>query len=185
MPDVRLVQNTLFPKYSVTIDWSLLADGTLDETQALATAVIVALGTDRRRSRATSCPIRIRMIGGWWGDSTRGDLGRLADRHAAVDLRRDKIAVRRAKAPPWCRSRAIHPGSHPAVPRPPHWTRMFVEATRVDRAHRCFRAHLSRPRVEIELRCQFSGAADRRRRRLRHRASHQPALGDLGARRSL
>src|SRR5215831_14358749 len=50
MPDIRLVQNTnfLFPyaKSTVSVDWLLLDDGSLDETQALATAVIVALGTD-------------------------------------------------------------------------------------------------------------------------------------------
>ena len=54
MPDVRLVQQGTFPyQTDVSVDWLLLNDGTLDESQALATAVIVALGTDRR---------------GWWGD---------------------------------------------------------------------------------------------------------------------
>src|ERR1700751_5360082 len=46
VPDIRLVQNNVFPKYSVTVDWLLLSNGTLDDTQALATAVIVALGTN-------------------------------------------------------------------------------------------------------------------------------------------
>ena len=46
VPDIRLIQNNLFPKYSVTLDWSLLPDGTLDDTRALATSVCVALGTN-------------------------------------------------------------------------------------------------------------------------------------------
>ena len=69
MPDIRLVQNTLFPKYSVTEDWSLLLDGTLDETQALATAVCVALGTNRLAGPDDELPdpdSTDRM--GWWGD---------------------------------------------------------------------------------------------------------------------
>ena len=69
MPDVRLVQNTLFPKYSVTVDWSLLSDGTLDETQALATAVIVALGTDRLADPDDILPDPDSTDrAGWWGD---------------------------------------------------------------------------------------------------------------------
>lgn len=69
MPDIRLVQDPRFPLYAVPSDWSLLSDGTLDEDQALATAVIVALGTDR-----LSSPDDIRPDpdstdrAGWWGD---------------------------------------------------------------------------------------------------------------------
>jgi phage gp46-like protein len=69
MPDIRIIQNTLFPKYSVTCDWNLLADGTLDDTQALATAVIVALGTDALADVDDILPdpnSTDRM--GWWGD---------------------------------------------------------------------------------------------------------------------
>lgn len=67
--DIRDVQNNLFPKYSVTIDWQLLGDGTLDESQALATAVVVALGTnslagvDDRLPDPDSTDRQ-----GWWGD---------------------------------------------------------------------------------------------------------------------
>ena len=69
MPDIRLLQNTLFPKYSVSVDWSLLSDGTLDETQALATAVIVALGTDRLAERSDILPDPDSTDrAGWWGD---------------------------------------------------------------------------------------------------------------------
>src|SRR4051794_3122467 len=72
MPDIRLVQNSLFPNapaYAVTMDWLLMNDGTLDTTQALATAVIVALGTD-----ALASPTDLlndpdsNDRAGWWGN---------------------------------------------------------------------------------------------------------------------
>jgi len=69
MPDIRLVQNTTFPKYAVTVDWLLLDDGTLDATQALATAVIVALGTDRLADPEDILPDPDSTDRrGWWGD---------------------------------------------------------------------------------------------------------------------
>lgn len=68
-PDVRLVQNTLFPNYSVTVDWRLLDDGTLDETQALATSIVVALGTNSLASPSDPLPSPDSTDrGGWWGD---------------------------------------------------------------------------------------------------------------------
>jgi phage gp46-like protein len=73
MPDIRIVQNTFFPKYSVTCDWNLLADGSLDETEALATAVIVALGTDSLAATSDILPDPDSTDrAGWWGnlDST-------------------------------------------------------------------------------------------------------------------
>jgi len=69
VPDVRLVQNNIFPKYSVTLDWQLLDDGTLDDTQALCTAVCVALGTNALADVDDRLPdpdSTDRM--GWWGD---------------------------------------------------------------------------------------------------------------------
>ena len=67
--DVRLVQNTFFPKYGVTMDWSLRADGTLDDTQALCTAVVVALGTDRLADVEDILPDPDSTDRrGWWGD---------------------------------------------------------------------------------------------------------------------
>jgi phage gp46-like protein len=69
VPDIRLVQNTLFPNYSVTVDWLLLPNGTLDDTQALATAIVVALGTNALASINDDLPDPDsvdRM--GWWGD---------------------------------------------------------------------------------------------------------------------
>jgi phage gp46-like protein len=71
--DIRLVQNTnfLFPyaKSTVSVDWLLLDDGTLDETQALATAVIVALGTDALADPSDILPDPDSTDRrGWWGN---------------------------------------------------------------------------------------------------------------------
>jgi phage gp46-like protein len=75
MPDIRLVQDPRWPKYSVTVDWSLLPDGTLDDTQALASAVIVALGTDALAAPDDILPDPDSTDrAGWWGDLDAGDL---------------------------------------------------------------------------------------------------------------
>lgn len=68
--DIRLVQNTIFPGRGVVqIDWLLLGDGTLDSTQELATAVIVALGTDRLAEVGDRLPDPDETDRrGWWGD---------------------------------------------------------------------------------------------------------------------
>lgn len=67
--DTRLVQNTFFPQYSVSVDFALLDDRSLDERQALATAVIIALGTDRLAERNDVLPDPDSTDrGGWWGD---------------------------------------------------------------------------------------------------------------------
>jgi phage gp46-like protein len=69
VPDIRLVQDTSWPRYSINVDWSLLSDGTLDDTQALATAVIVALGTDRLANVGDILPNPDSSDrAGWWGD---------------------------------------------------------------------------------------------------------------------
>lgn len=70
MPDVRLVQHGEFPyQTEVSVDWLLQNDGTLDETQALATAVIVALGTDRLAERDDILPDPDSTDRrGWWAD---------------------------------------------------------------------------------------------------------------------
>jgi phage gp46-like protein len=72
VPDIRVVQNVEFPNhphYSVTTDWGLLTNGTLDERDALATAVVVALGTDSLASRDDILPDPDSTDrAGWWGD---------------------------------------------------------------------------------------------------------------------
>jgi phage gp46-like protein len=70
MPDVRLVQRTDFPyRTEVSVDWLLLSDGTLDDIDALATAVIVALGTDRLANPDDELPDPDSTDRrGWWGD---------------------------------------------------------------------------------------------------------------------
>jgi phage gp46-like protein len=76
MPDIRLVQQPeAFPRYSIPIDWLLLDDGTLDDTQALATAVIVALGTDRLADPDDILPDPDSTDrAGWWGDMDAAEL---------------------------------------------------------------------------------------------------------------
>jgi phage gp46-like protein len=67
--DIRTVQNNEFPAYSVTIDWQLLSDGELDDSMALATAVMVALGTDALADVTDRLPDPDSTNReGWWGD---------------------------------------------------------------------------------------------------------------------
>jgi phage gp46-like protein len=70
MGDIRLVQQSVFPyQTEVSADWMLLSDGTLDDTQALATAVIVALGTDHLADENDILPDPDSTDRkGWWGD---------------------------------------------------------------------------------------------------------------------
>jgi phage gp46-like protein len=76
MPDIRLIQSPeAFPKYSIPIDWLLRDDGTLDDSQALATAVIVALGTDRLAGPDDILPDPDSTDrAGWWGDMDAEEL---------------------------------------------------------------------------------------------------------------
>jgi phage gp46-like protein len=76
LPDIRLVQQPdAFPRYSIPIDWLLLDDGTLDDTQALATAVIVALGTDKLAGPDDILPDPDSTDrAGWWGDMDAEEL---------------------------------------------------------------------------------------------------------------
>jgi phage gp46-like protein len=68
-PDIRLVQNAIFPRYSVTLDWQLLPNGTLDDTQALATAICIALGTNALADDNDTLPDPDSTNRcGWWGD---------------------------------------------------------------------------------------------------------------------
>lgn len=68
-PDIRIVQNNAFPAYSVQLDWSLLVDGSLDDSRALATAVAVALGTNAQASTEDVLPDPDSADRqGWWGD---------------------------------------------------------------------------------------------------------------------
>jgi phage gp46-like protein len=76
MPDIRLVQSPqTFPRYQIPIDWWLLDDGTLDDSQALASAVIVALGTDRLAGPDDILPDPDSTDrAGWWGDMDAAEL---------------------------------------------------------------------------------------------------------------
>ncbi len=77
MPDIRLYQAVTLQ--SVTIDWLTAPVTGIDETQALATAVMVALNTDRRAldddvlpqiPQGDEPPDRR----GWWGDLDAGTI---------------------------------------------------------------------------------------------------------------
>jgi len=69
MPDIRLIQDTRWPRHSISVDWLLRSDGTLDDDQALATAVIASLGTDRLATPDDILPDPDSTDrAGWWGD---------------------------------------------------------------------------------------------------------------------
>lgn len=156
MPDIRLVQNTEFPKYSVTVDWSLLADGTLDDTQALATAVVVALGTDRLADVGDLLPDPDDTDRrGWWGDFDSEEIwdGWPIGSRLWL-LQREKIAGSGAqRGPTTVRvEHYIYEAIQPFLDRR-IGSQLFVEATRngasrIDALVRIYRG----PTLEIELR---------------------------------
>ena len=156
MPDIRLVQNTEFPKYSVTVDWSLLADGTLDDTQALATAVAVALGTDRLAEPGDLLPDPDDTDRrGWWGDLDAEEIWDGWPIGSRLwTLQRDKITGSGAQRGPTT-VRVEHyiiEAVQPFLDRR-YGSHLFVEATRagdsrIDALVRIYRG----PDLEIELR---------------------------------
>jgi phage gp46-like protein len=70
MTDIRLKENvTDLPVVAVSFDWLMTPLGTFDTTQELATAVIVALGTDRLANMDDILPgFDETDRRGWWGD---------------------------------------------------------------------------------------------------------------------
>jgi phage gp46-like protein len=159
LPDIRLVQDTSFPKTGVTVDWLLLDNGTLDDTQALATSIIVALGTDRLAEGSDILPDPDSTDRhGWWGDY---DAEMIWDGWPIGSrlwlLQRDKIEG---------------PGSRrgPTTVRVEHYIReaiqpfldrrigsnMFVQATRIGREQIDALVRIYRgPQLEIALRYQI------------------------------
>jgi len=156
MPDIRLVQNTEFPKYSVTVDWNMLADGTLDDTQSLASAVVVALGTDRLALPEDILPDPDDTDRrGWWADY---DAEEVWDGWPIGSrlwlLQRDKITGSGAqRGPTTVRvEHYIHEAIQPFLDRR-IGSHLFVEATRngdsrIDALVRIYRG----PTLEVELR---------------------------------
>jgi phage gp46-like protein len=68
MPDIRIVQAVSLLG-GVKLGWGRAAQGPIDETQALATAVIIALGTDRLAQPDDTLPtLNSTDRRGWWGD---------------------------------------------------------------------------------------------------------------------
>jgi phage gp46-like protein len=73
-PDIKLFQYTEFPT-AFAIDYVLRDNGTLDDTQALATAVVLALGTNRLANATDELPdIDSTDRQGWWGDMDAGEI---------------------------------------------------------------------------------------------------------------
>jgi phage gp46-like protein len=69
VPDIRLKSNSIYPRYSVTLDWNLLGDGTLDDHYALATSVAIALGTNALADVSDPLPDPDSTDRqGWWGN---------------------------------------------------------------------------------------------------------------------
>jgi phage gp46-like protein len=69
MTDLR-VQEKGIGTFAITLDLLQRPDNLIDETQALATAVIVALGTDRRANNDDPLPdIYSDDRRGWWADT--------------------------------------------------------------------------------------------------------------------
>lgn len=67
MTDIRIIQ--VKTPFELTLDWLKTPFGMLDETQELATAVIVALGTDRLADADDTLPdLDSTDRRGWWGD---------------------------------------------------------------------------------------------------------------------
>jgi phage gp46-like protein len=71
LPDIGTYQRANFPGFRVGLDWKLNDNGDLagDDSDALATAVIIALGTDGLAAKEEVLPdphSSDRM--GWWGD---------------------------------------------------------------------------------------------------------------------
>jgi phage gp46-like protein len=74
MTDFRLDQVNL-DDIAPGFDWVKLESGVLDESQALASAVLVALGTDKQADASDVLPNpRSSDRRGWWGDDNAADI---------------------------------------------------------------------------------------------------------------
>lgn len=68
MPDIRVV-TVQTDIQAITMDWLKTPTGALDETQELATAILVALNTDAQADEGDVLPDpRSTDRRGWWGD---------------------------------------------------------------------------------------------------------------------
>src|SRR4029077_3783802 len=74
MTDVRII--SIATHRAVTMDWLLTPLGTLDETEELATAVKVALGTNALAHPSDQLPGTADDMdrGGWWGDEDAAEI---------------------------------------------------------------------------------------------------------------
>ncbi|MGD9766588.1 MAG: phage GP46 family protein [Pseudolabrys sp.] len=75
MPDIRIVNSGDELSFSPALDWLIRPDGQLDDSQALVTAVLVALGTDRHAEADDALPDPDSDDRrGWWGDLDAQDI---------------------------------------------------------------------------------------------------------------
>jgi phage gp46-like protein len=159
MGDIRLVQQSVFPfQTEVSSDWSLLDNGALDETQALATAAIVALGTDHLADEGDLLPDPDSTDRrGWWGDMD-ADLiwGAWPIGSRLWLLRRSKIAPSEAQEGStlvrvkFYIQEALQPLLDLKIASAMEVVVARMDKQRVDALVRLFRG----PKVEIELRYQ-------------------------------
>lgn len=75
MSDIRVKQTLTDNVDAITLDWLKTPAHLLDETHALQTAVIVALGTDRLANPEDALPdLDSDDRRGWWGDLSAEDI---------------------------------------------------------------------------------------------------------------
>lgn len=69
MPDIRTTQTNTFPFVAIELDWLLSPIGTLADDYSLASAVYIALCTDRLADATDVLPdLRSNDRRGWWAD---------------------------------------------------------------------------------------------------------------------
>lgn len=157
MTDIRIVQ--VVGPFSISLDWFLTPLGTLDESQELATAAIVALGTDRLAHVDDVLPdLDSNDRRGWWGDLDAAEIwGGWPIGTRCWLLERSKIVgVEDIEGPTLARAEEyVRESLRPFIERRMA-SRMAVLAERVDRDRIDVTAALYRgPDVAIELRYQL------------------------------
>ena len=158
VPDIRDVQTGTYPQTGLTIDWRVLENGTLDDRQALATAVVVALGTDALADPSDILPDPDSTDRrGWWGNLDAGEIWGGWDIGCKLWLlQRDKIVgAEAAQGSTVTRvEQYIRAAIQPFIDRR-IGSRMWVRAERVAREQINAIVRLYRgPLLEIELQYQ-------------------------------
>jgi phage gp46-like protein len=75
MGDIRTVRTNNFPATAIELDWLLLSSGLLEDDYSLATAVTIALCTDRLANVSDVLPDpHSNDRRGWWGDTDAAEI---------------------------------------------------------------------------------------------------------------